>query len=413
MIKRLILAVAALCAVSGAGAQVPVAPIVQPHVTFVNASGGPCAGCKLYSYSAGTTTPFPTYTDSIGISQNPNPIILDASGGPQTPSGSSGGIWLGLASYKLILKDALGATIWTVDNVKGGGGLGGVCGPAGAIQIANIGVTGLTCDSAIFVNTTNHTFNVGTIGPAHVVIGPLGTPTLWTFDTTTPATALASLGGGMISPGTINQIAIYPAAGNNIQGSSAIPAGITATTQTPSDNSAKLATTAYVALPGAINPTSVQIASGTAMTDNQGNGTKIQHSTGAPIAGNFAKFDVNGNVVDSGASGASVVPRTCNANGCYRVEGDGTIVQWGVASGCATSSGHCTVFVTFPTTFTTTVNLSIQATCAGSAANCTANIASGASTSGFTLQYGALVFIGGAGGETSGSQSGMWKAIGY
>src|SRR6266702_3788653 len=103
--------VAMLCAVTQA--QVPVTPIVQPHMTFVDAAGNPCAGCSLFTYTAGTTTPFPTYTDSLGTSVNPNPIILDASGGPQTPSGSSGGIWVGRVSYKFILKDALGATIWS------------------------------------------------------------------------------------------------------------------------------------------------------------------------------------------------------------------------------------------------------------------------------------------------------------
>lgn len=191
MIKRLLIAVAILCAVTGA--QVPVTPILQPHVVFVDAAGEPCAGCKLYSYTAGTTTPFPTYIDSTGTSQNTDPIVLDASGGPATPSGSSGGIWTANSSYKFILKDALGATIWTVDNVKGGGGLGGVCGPSGAIQISNTAINGLTCDSSITINPTNHTLNVGTIGANHVTIGALGTPTLWNFDTTTPATAVASL----------------------------------------------------------------------------------------------------------------------------------------------------------------------------------------------------------------------------
>jgi hypothetical protein len=237
--------VAMLCAVTHA--QVPVAPIVQPHVTFVNASGGPCAGCSIATFAAGTTTPSPTYTDSTGTSVNTNPIILDAAGGAN--------IWVGRSSYKFILKTALGATIWSVDNVNEGNLM--PCGPAGSVQIANVSVTGMDCDAAIFINKSNHTFNVGTIGAAHVVIGPLGAPTLWTFDTTTPATALASLGGGLINAGTINQLAFYAAAGNQISGTSAIPSGITATTQAPSDNSTKLATTAYVALPGAINPTSV------------------------------------------------------------------------------------------------------------------------------------------------------------
>lgn len=92
-------------------AQTPVSPIVQPHVNFVDNSGSPCAGCSVYSYAAGTSTPQATYTDSTGTSQNTNPIILDAAGGAN--------IWLSSASYKFILKSTLGTTIWTVDNVQG------------------------------------------------------------------------------------------------------------------------------------------------------------------------------------------------------------------------------------------------------------------------------------------------------
>lgn len=186
MIKRLLIAVAMLCAVTEA--QVPVTPISQPRVTFVNASGGPCSGCTLSSFAAGTTTPLATYTDSTGVSQNTNPVVLDAAGGAF--------IWLGANSYKLILKDPLGATIWSVDHVNSAQLL--PCATANAIQSANSAVNALTCDPTITINTTSHTVNIGTLGANHVIIGALGTPTLWTFDTTSPATALASLnpGGG-------------------------------------------------------------------------------------------------------------------------------------------------------------------------------------------------------------------------
>src|SRR6185312_5572533 len=85
-------------------AQVAVTPIVQPHVTFVNGDGAPCAGCTFFSYAAGTTTPLATYSDASGTSQNTNPIILDAAGGAN--------IWPGPNSYKYVLKDPSGTTIW-------------------------------------------------------------------------------------------------------------------------------------------------------------------------------------------------------------------------------------------------------------------------------------------------------------
>src|ERR1017187_8569453 len=84
-------------------------PILQPHITLVDASGAPCAGCTLGSFVAGTTTQLATYTNAAGTVQNTNPIVLDAAGGAV--------IWLGQTAYKFVLKDASGGTIWTVDQV--------------------------------------------------------------------------------------------------------------------------------------------------------------------------------------------------------------------------------------------------------------------------------------------------------
>ena len=292
-------------------AQVPVRPIVQPHITFVTATGDVCAGCSLYTYAAGTTTPQATYVDSAGSSQNPNPIVLGADGGPQTPSGSTGGIWLSSLAYKFVLKDALGNTIWTADNVTAAVW---PCPTPTAINITNNAGTGLTCDPNITINTSAHTLNVGTLGSNYVQIGALGTATRWNFDTTTPATALASLGGGSVNAGTTNQLAYYASSGTAVSGTSTIPTLITATTRSPGDNSTFPATTAYVASPGAINPTSVTVAAGTAMTGNQGTGLLVQHSTGATVTGHGAVFDASGNVIDSGGTG---VPFK-HTNGCKR-----------------------------------------------------------------------------------------------
>lgn len=93
-------------------AQVNVVPVQIPHPTFFDQSGAPCAGCNLYTYLAGTTTPSPTYTDASGTSQNTNPIVLNVAGGAN--------VWVASAiSLKFVLKDTLGSTIWTVDQVKG------------------------------------------------------------------------------------------------------------------------------------------------------------------------------------------------------------------------------------------------------------------------------------------------------
>jgi hypothetical protein len=169
-------------------AQVAVTPVSLPHQTFFDGSGSPCALCKLYSYNAGTTTPTPTYSDSSGGPQNPNPIILDA--------GGAANIWVATSvSYKFVLKDSLGATIWTVDNVSGGGGGSVPCSTPYAIQFANSTHTALACDQYIKVNTSSHAIEVGgsITGPAFTMRNLSTITSSWTFDISTPLTALNSL----------------------------------------------------------------------------------------------------------------------------------------------------------------------------------------------------------------------------
>jgi hypothetical protein len=84
-------------------------PLLQPEQHFVDGSGNPCAGCSLFSYAAGTTTPQPTYSNPSGTIQNTNPVILDASGGAYVVVNAS--------AYKFVLEDTYGTVLWTVDNV--------------------------------------------------------------------------------------------------------------------------------------------------------------------------------------------------------------------------------------------------------------------------------------------------------
>ena len=73
-------------------------------------------GGKLYTYSAGSTTPAATFTSSNGSTAWTNPIVLDAAG--RVPG--SGEIWLtdGVI-YKFILKDSNDVLIATYDNISG------------------------------------------------------------------------------------------------------------------------------------------------------------------------------------------------------------------------------------------------------------------------------------------------------
>lgn len=90
-------------------------PLAGAGWQFFNNSGVPLAGGLLYTYAAGTTTPAPTYTTSVGNVANTNPIVLDSAG--RTPAQ----IWLdSTASYKFILQTSTGVQIWSNDNISGG-----------------------------------------------------------------------------------------------------------------------------------------------------------------------------------------------------------------------------------------------------------------------------------------------------
>jgi hypothetical protein len=79
-------------------------------------NGTPLSGGKLFTYTAGTTTPRATYTTSAGNVAHTNPIILDSAGRVST----GGEIWLtGGVSYKFVLRDSNDVLIATYDNVTG------------------------------------------------------------------------------------------------------------------------------------------------------------------------------------------------------------------------------------------------------------------------------------------------------
>lgn len=81
-----------------------------PVQRFYDNNNNPLAGGFLYTYQAGTTTPFATYTDSTGGTANTNPVLLNARG--------EASVWLNPAqAYKFVLEDAFNNVIWTSDNL--------------------------------------------------------------------------------------------------------------------------------------------------------------------------------------------------------------------------------------------------------------------------------------------------------
>jgi len=116
-ILRVLFAVAILCTLGMA--QVNTAPFPNPVPQFFDSAGNPLNGGKVFTYSAGTTTPLVTYTDATGTVANSNPIILNAAGYPINASGTIVGIWLGPQKYKIILQDSASVQQWSIDQVGG------------------------------------------------------------------------------------------------------------------------------------------------------------------------------------------------------------------------------------------------------------------------------------------------------
>ena len=95
---------------------VNLSPVGGVAAQFFDNSGNVLTGGLLYTYAAGTTTPAVTYTTSLGVTAQPNPIVLDAAG--RVPN--SGEIWLtDGVSYKFVLKDSNNVQIATWDNIVG------------------------------------------------------------------------------------------------------------------------------------------------------------------------------------------------------------------------------------------------------------------------------------------------------
>ena len=86
--------------------------LTNPYIQFLNNTGGVLAGGTLQFYVTGTTTPTSTYSDAALTTPNTNPITLNSAGRSDTSVFLDSTI-----TYKLVLKDSGGSTIWTADPV--------------------------------------------------------------------------------------------------------------------------------------------------------------------------------------------------------------------------------------------------------------------------------------------------------
>lgn len=83
-------------------------PLQSPYAQFFDANGDPLSGGKVYTYSAGTTTPKATYTDAGGLTPAANPIVLDSAG--------RAAIWI-VGSYRIDVYTSADVLVRSTDNV--------------------------------------------------------------------------------------------------------------------------------------------------------------------------------------------------------------------------------------------------------------------------------------------------------
>ena len=115
--KKVLLLAACACVLRAQTATDATKGAAERGVQFLWNGGAPAAGAQLCTFSAGSSTPAATYTDSTGSKRSSNPITLDGDGRAH--------VWLGGSAYRLVLYTGgngacpnAGAAVWSQDSVN-------------------------------------------------------------------------------------------------------------------------------------------------------------------------------------------------------------------------------------------------------------------------------------------------------
>lgn len=208
---------------------------------FIDANGNPYSGGKIHTYLAGTTTPATTYKDSLAAASNTNPIILDTEG--RTPYS----VWFtDDVVYKYAVTDSADAPVYTEDNVSG---INDFVIPT----VSEWTATTVTCvysSATVFTITGSDETATLHVGRRLKITASDGTNPVYatiTVSSYAPSTTTITY---VVDSGTVANAAILVSYGmlssvNPAVPKVALPDGSTAVTQTSSDNTTKIATTAF------------------------------------------------------------------------------------------------------------------------------------------------------------------------
>jgi hypothetical protein len=161
------------------------------------------------------------------------------------------------------------------------------------------------------------------------------TGTVYTCDNGTWAAIGGGGGSGTVNPGTTGQVAYYPANGSAVSGTTALPNGTTATTQSAVDGSTKIATDQFVQenLPPpsttlTMNNSGTGDPSGTVFQPTSVNPRTLSYNTigAAPASAAACMTPVTVTLASPGIITFSSIPQTCNT----------LVIDW---SGISNNSG--------------------------------------------------------------------------
>jgi hypothetical protein len=145
-------------------------------------------------------------------------------------------------------------------------------------------------------------------------------------------------------------------------------------------------------------------------------------TAGTYVSPSSITFDAFGR--ETAVTPSSAVNTTCTGTtppwGCYRVEADGTVTEWGVSDAFPTGSDQEQVTITFPLAFSSTNNLEFDATADNCVATCGGTTPKNPSTmtgngslttTGTVLVLTGVVPTGGGGGTVSQTVHAHWHAV--